>query len=498
MKNQNNRGNLPLLAHLLVMTPLVAVLAGCVAGPNYKQPAQPSATGYTSSAPPAVTVASPGVHGGQQQFMTAPVPTEWWKELHADKLTRLIDQALASSPTLVAAQATMRQAEQSYAALSGSTQLPQANAKIGGQRQGVNNTAAGLPDGERTYSLYSASVSVSYDLDLAGGNRRALEALEAQVDYQSYQLEGARLALAANIVQTAITQAQLTSQIDATEKLLQAQVAQLTLTQKRLELGVATQLEVLALQTLAQQTQAGLPVLRNKREQTRHLLAVLAGQAPSDANVPSFEMADFSLPTVLPISVPSELVRRRPDIRASEALLQAAGAQYGVTLAKQYPQITLSANLGSQALTIASLFGAGSMIWSLGGQLVQPLFNPSLKANTKAAEAGLVAAEANYKQTVLQSMRNVADVLRTIESDAQVQQSLENATASAHESLGLAERQYASGTASYLQVLQSQQQAQQTLVSTLELRARRLANTVALYQAMGGSWEESAKHVYGQ
>jgi len=480
------------------MTPLVAVLAGCVAGPNFNQPAPPNATDYTHGAPPVTTAASPEVHGGQQQFMTAPVPTQWWKELHSDKLTRLIDQALVASPTLTAAQATMRQAEQSYAGLSGSTQLPQANAKLGGQRQGTNTATAGLPEGERTYSLYSASVAVSYDLDLAGGNRRALEALAAQVDYQSYQLEGARLALASNIVQTAITQAQLTSQIDATEKLLQAQVAQLTLTKKRLELGVATQLEVLALQTLVQQTQAGLPVLCNKREQTRHLLAVLAGQAPSDANVPSFEMADFSLPTMLPISVPSELVRRRPDIRASEALLHAAGAQYGVTLAKQYPQLTLSANLGSQVLTIASLFGTGSMIWSLGGQLVQPLFNLSLKANTKAAEAGLVAAEANYKQIVLQSMRNVADVLRTVESDAKVQQLLENATASAQESLGLAELQYASGTASYLQVLQSQQQAQQTLISTLELRARRLANTIALYQAMGGGWVESAKHVYGQ
>lgn len=493
MNSQNHNRKLPPWAHLFLLTPQALVLAGCAAGPDFQRPASPVVTGYTSTALPAVTVASPGIHGIQQQFVTAAVPIEWWKELHSHKLTRLIDQALVTSPTLAAAQATLRQAEQSYVALSGSTQLPQVNAKLSGQRQGTNTVAAGMPDGERTYGLYSATVAVGYDLDLAGGNRRALEALAAQVDYQSYQFEGARLTLASNLALTAITQAQLTSQIDATETLVQAQVAQLGLTRKRVELGVGTQQEVLALQTQVEQTQAGLPVLRNKKEQTRHLLAVLVGQAPGDARVLSFEMMDFSLPMSLPVSVPSELVRRRPDVRASEALLQAASAQYGVTVAKLYPQLTLTASLGSQALTTASLFGAGSMIWNLGGQLAQPLFNPGLKANAKAAEAGLEAAEANYKQTVLQSLRNVADVLRTLESDAQAQQSLESATVSAQESLQLVRQQYALGAASYLQLLQSQQQAQQTLINVLELRARRLVNTVTLYQAMGGGYAEPSR-----
>lgn len=434
MKDQIFRRKMPPWVSLLVLTPLAGALAGCASGPDFQRPAPLTVTGYTSTALSATTVVSPGMHGAQQQFLPTPVPIAWWKELHSDKLTLLVEQAFVASPTLAAAQATLRQAEHSRAALSGSTQLPQASAKLGGQRQGTNSAGAGLPDGERTYGLYSATVAVSYDLDLAGGNRRALEALAAQVDYQSYQLEGARLTLAANLVLTAITQAQLTSQIDATQTLVQVQEAQLALSRKRLELGVGTQQEVLALQTQVEQIRSGLPVLRNKREQTRHLLAVLAGQAPGDARVPSFEMADFSLPTALPLSVPSELARRRPDVRASEALLHAASAQYGVAAAKLYPQLTLTANLGSQALTTASLFGAGSLIWSLGGQLVQPLFNAGLKANTKAAEAGLEAAQANYQQTVLQS----------------------------------------------------QQQAQQTLINVLELRARRLVNTVTLYQAMGG------------
>lgn len=493
MNHQTMPGYLPQWAHLFLLSPLVAALVGCASGPDYQRPESPSVTGFTTATLPAKTAASPGVHGASQQFAVQPVPAEWWKTLQSDKLTRLIDQALVASPTLAAAQATLRQAQQNYAASSGSTELPQVNAKLGAQRLGTNNTAAGLTGGDRTYDLYNATVAVSYDLDLAGGNRRALEALTAQVNYQSYQLEGARLTLAANLVLTAIMQAQLNAQIQVTETILQQQAEQLALTRKRLELGAGSQLDVLALQTQMTQTQAGLPVIQNRREQTRHLLAVLAGLAPGDARVPNFELTDLSLPSALPVSVPSELLRRRPDVRAAEALLQAASAQYGVAIAKLYPQLTLTANLGSQALTTASLFGAGSLIWSLGGQLVQPLFNAGLKANTRAAEAGLDAAQANYQQTVLQSLRNVADVLRTVESDAKVQQSLESVTASAQESLRLVEQQYGLGAASYLQLLQSQQQTQQTLISVVELRARRLANTVTLYQAMGGGYTETLK-----
>ncbi|MDP2367219.1 TolC family protein, partial [Rhodoferax sp.] len=208
MKEQTFHRKMPPWVSLLVLTPLAGALAGCASGPDFQRPAPLAVTGYTSTALSAATVASPGMHGTQQQFLTAPVPIAWWKELHSDKLTLLVEQAFVASPTLAAAQATLRQAEHSRAALSGSTQLPQANAKLGGQRQGSNSAAAGLPDGERSYGLYSATVAVSYDLDLAGGNRRALEALAAQVDYQSYQLEGARLTVAANLVLTAITQAQ--------------------------------------------------------------------------------------------------------------------------------------------------------------------------------------------------------------------------------------------------------------------------------------------------
>lgn len=465
---------------------LAALLAGCAAGPDFQRPASTTAIAYTATAMPVATVSSPGAQGAGQQFVTAPVPIHWWTEFQSDKLTALIEQAFAASPTLAAAQATLRQAQHSLAASTGNTQLPQINAKLGAQRQGTNTAAAGMPGGERSYGLYSASVALSYDLDLAGGNRRALEALAAQVDYQSYQLEGARLNLAASLALTAITQAQLTGQISATADLIAAQEEQLALTRKRLALGVGTEQDVLALQTQLEQVKAVVPALENRRAQTRHLLAALAGQAPGQSSVPEFELKDFSLPAQLPISVPSELARRRPDVRASEALLQAASAQYGVAVAKLYPQLTLSASLGSQALTAASLFGAGSLVWGLGGQLAQPLFTPGLRDNAKAAEAAMQAAQANYQQTVLQSLRNVADVLRTVENDARTQQALEKALTSAQGTLDLVTARYTLGAASYLEVLQVQQQAQRTTIDVLESRARRVVNTVSLYQAMGG------------
>ncbi len=400
------------------------------------------------------------------------------------------EQALQSSPTLEAAKATLRHAQQTYEAQAGSTLYPQATGKLGVQRQHINNSPSGQEGGERTFDLYNASVGVSYNLDLFGGNRRALEALAAQADYQCYQFAGARLTLAANVATTVILQAQLAGQIRASEAILAGQEEQLTLTRHRLALGAASHNDVLALQVQVEQYRAGISPLRNRLEQTNHLLAVLIGRPPGSGAMPQFTLTDFTLPTELPLRIPSELTRQRPDIQASEALLHAANAQYGAVVSKQYPRITLSADLGFQALTAASLFGSGSLVWGLAGQLVQPLFNGGLRAEARASEAGFDAAAANYRQTVLQALRNVADVLRALDNDAQALAAQAAADTSAQESLQLMRQQHALGSASYLQLLVAQQQAQQTATALIAARAQRLADTVALYQSMGGGWSQ--------
>lgn len=471
----------------IASTLLLWLLAGCALGPDFKRPTGPAVTAYTATPLPAGTASAPTALGEAQRFVAGNgVEPQWWRELGSARLDALIDQALLASPTLAGAQATLRQAQELYAARAGSTLLPQVDANLGAQRQRFSPSSSGLAGDPREFGLYNADVGLRYTFDLVGGNRRALEALAAHRDYQRYQLEGARLTLVGQIATTAVTQARLAGQMQATEAILQAQEEQLELTRERLRLGQADAGEVLALQTQVEQTRAGIPLLRNQLQQSQHLLAVLAGRAPGAEGLPTFSLQEFTLPAVLPLTVPSELVRTRPDIQAAEALLHAANADYGAAVARLYPQLNLSANLGSQALTTGALFGSGSGIWSLVGQLTQPLFNPGLPAEKRAALAVFDAAAAHYQSVVLESLRNVADVLRALENDAQRLSALAAADAAAQGSLETMQRKYQLGATSYVQLLIAQQQAQQTQIDLIEAQAQRLIDSAALYQALGG------------
>lgn len=482
--HQNN-----LFVRLPLFLLMSATMAGCGSvGPDFKSPDYLPATQYTRTTVPSATVSAASGQGAAQSLVeTASVPADWWQAFGSSTLDDLVNKALLNNPSLAAAEATLRQAQQLHAAQSGSTLYPTVNARLGASRNKTNGAGNGQANApENLYNLYNANVAVSYVVDLFGGNRRSLEALAAQTDYQKFHLASARLALAGNVVTAAITQAQLSAQVDATKAILAAQEGQLDIARKRFDLGAAAKLDVLSLQTQVEQTRAGLPVLANRLEQTNHLLAVLTGQAPGAADIPVFKLSDFTLPAKLPMTVPSELLRQRPDIQASSALLHAATAQYGVAVSNLYPQITLSAGIGSQALTTGALFGPGSAIWNLAGQLAQPLFNAGLRAGAKAAEAGLQAAGANYRQAVLTAFQNVADTLKQLETDALVLQAQAEADRAAQSSLGIVEQQNQLGAASYLQLLTAQQQAQQSRINLIGAQAARLADSAALFQAMGG------------
>lgn len=480
--------NLPLPRHASWLLLATAMLTGCTVGPDFRTPDAPTVTRYTRENLPAAAASATVWMGGAQSLATGQaVAPEWWTAFGSTRLDDLVAQALHNSFTLAAAEATLRQARQLYAAQAGSTLYPTADARLAASRNQINAASRGENGNQQTlYNLYNAGVAVNYNLDLFGGNRRALEALAAKADYADFQLAGARLALAGNIVTTVFGQALAGEQIAATEAILKDQQSQLDIARKRFELGAVAKADVLPLQTQMEQTRASLPALRNKLEQADHLLAVLTGQAPGAADIPRFTLADFTLPARLPFVVPSELVRQRPDIQASTALLHAATAEYGVAVSNLYPQIDLSATLGTQALTAGALFGPGSMIWTVAGQLAQPLFNAGLKAGANAAEASLQAAGANYQQTVLEALRNVADTLRQLDNDAEALQAQAVADASAQASLELVLQQYQLGATSYLQLLTAQQQVQQTRIGLIAAQAARLADSAALYQAMGG------------
>lgn len=468
---------------------LAGLLTGCTVGPDFTRPEPSEASRYTLAPLPAQTVSAKTPLGEAQQFrLSEDVDAQWWKKLGSPRLDALIEQAFESSPTLAAARATLRQAQELHSAQAGATLYPQVDAGLGAERQRMSPGALGQTGDAREFSLYNASVGVHYQLDLAGGNRRALEALAARTDYSRYELDGARLTLAANIATTAILRARLAAQISATQAMIDAQEEQITTTQARVRLGQATPDELLSLQAQAEQTRAELPLLRKQLDQSEHLLATLSGQAPGSAEVPGFMLDEFKLPVDLPMVLPSELVRRRPDIQAAEALLHAANADYGVAVAKLYPQINLSANLASQALTTGALFGGGSAVWSVLGQLTQPLFNPGLPAEKRASLAALEAAAAKYQGVVLDALRNVADTLRALDHDAQTLASLATADTYAQSSLESVKRQYALGTVDYTQLLIAQQQAQRSRIGLVAAQAQRLVDSAALFQAMGGGY----------
>ncbi len=472
---------------------LAASLAGCAAGPDFQRPATPGIARYTASPVAGVagqTVSAPGELGAGQRFIQGlPIEAQWWRSLGSSELDALISQAFLASPNLAAARANVRQAQELVAAHAGFTLYPQVDAGLGAQRQRLSPTSQGLSGNAREFSLYKTSLELQYNLDLAGGTRRALEALAARADYRRFELHAAQLNLASSLALAAITRARLAAQLEATTALAGAQDEQLRLALERVRIGQAAPDEALGLQAQAEQIRAQLPALRKDLQHSEHLLAVLAGRPPGAGALPDFTLAGFTLPAELPLALPSELARRRPDIQAAEALLHAASADYGVAVAKLYPQINLSVNLASQALSTGALFGGSSAAWSLIGQLTQPLFRPGLAAEKRATLAAFDAAAANYQSVVLEALREVADTLRAVENNAQALAALARADAAAQDALQSVERQYQLGAASYVQVLVAQQQAQQLRIARVAAQAERLASSVAVYQVLGGGLE---------
>ncbi|HCT56414.1 MAG TPA: RND transporter [Gemmatimonas aurantiaca] len=411
----------------------------------------------------------------------------WWQAFGSPALDTLIAEALRASPSVAAAEATLRQSEELVAARAGMNRYPQADAILGAQQQRVNPAMFGQPGTPREFGLQSATVSVRYRLDLTGGNRRALEALAARSDHQRFQLAGARLTLSAMIATAAVQQAQLSAQLDATQEILRQQEEDLTISGERVRLGAASPDEVLTHRSRVAQTRADLLAQQSLGQQNAHLLAVLAGREPGATLPPRFTLSDLKLPADLPAVVPSEVLRGRPDILAAEALMRAADAEHGVAVARLYPQLDLSASLGTQALTSGVLFGSGSAVWTLLAQLTQPLFNPGLRAEKRASLAAFDAAASHYQGVVLESLRNTADLLVALDHDARVLEELTSADEAARAALTSVQRQYALGSVGYREVLAAGQQAQQVRVALVSARAKQLLDAVALHQAVGGT-----------
>ncbi|MBN8752071.1 MULTISPECIES: efflux transporter outer membrane subunit [Variovorax] len=472
------------------------LLSACAVGPDFKTPELPAAAqapDYTPAPMPSRTVQAEGPAGQAQELVAGrDIPAQWWDVFRSEPLDQLIRASLAQSPTLASAQAALRQAEATYEAKTGNL-WPQVSAQLGVQRERASEISTQVPGGQ-LLTLYNASVNVSYNLDVFGGTRRQIEGAQAAVDTQRYQVEAVYLTLTSNLVTTAIREASLRAQLQATREVLQAQTEQLNVIEKQFDTGAIPKSIVLQQRTQVAQTQATLPPIEKALAQTRHQLAVFAGRLPSEAGLPEFDLASLSLPQALPLSLPSELARQRPDVRASEAQLHQASAAVGVATANLYPQIQLSASYGNNALRARDLFTGPTTLWNIGAGLTQPIFNGgALRAQQRAAVAAYDSAAAQYRNTVLGAFQNVADALRALELDAIALQNQAAAESLARQSLDLSTAQFRAGAVSYVTLLTAQQAWLQTHTALVQAQAARYADTAALFQALGGGWWNRAE-----
>ena len=475
---------------ITIVAAFVLLASSCAVGPDFQRPAPPQVKEYTSKPlPPAVSSADTA-QGESQQFVSGmDIPEQWWTLFHSPSLNKLVEQALNANPSLAAARATLRQARENVFAAEG-TLFPSVNANASIVRQRTTGAQNGVPaNPNQLFTLYNASVTISYALDVFGEARRALEAIDAQEEFERFQLEAAYLTLTSNVVTTAIQEASLRAQIAATREIVDVESQQLEMLQKQYDVGAISQSSVLVQRTLLAQTRANLPLLEKQLAQVRNQLATLAGNFPSQDGGETFEMDALQLPHQLPVSLPSKLVEQRPDIRASESLLHAASAEVGVATASMFPQITINGGAGSPAVTAGGVFASGSKVWNIGAGLTQPLFHGgTLLHQRRAAIAAYDAAAAQYRSTVLAAFQDVANVLDALQSDADILQAQTVASHSARDNLDITRKQYQIGATNYAALLIAQLAYRQTQIALVQAQASRYADTAALFQSLGGGW----------
>jgi len=474
-------------------TPLLglclAVQAGCAVGPDFHPPEAPPSVRFTENALPDRTAAA-ATPGGSAQNLTPDrdIPGAWWELFRSSQITALVIQALKANPDVAAAQATLRQARENVRAEQGAL-LPQVSASAGLQRQRESLAGFGFGGGSSTFSLYTSALNVSYTLDAFGGIRRQIEQLNAQAEYERFQLEATDLTLAANVIDAAITEASLQAQIDTTRDIIRADTDALNLTRQRFQLGGVSQVDVLQQQSLLDTQVATLPGLRKQLQQTRNQLAVYLGGHPDEYATPTLDLDRLMLPEDLPISLPSKLVEQRPDIRAFGALLHSATAAVGVATANMLPQISLTGSYGRDGTDLSNLFTPAGIVWSIASSVSQPIFEGgTLLARRRAAQAALDVAAWQYSSTVNTAFQNVANALVAIERDAETLQASLAAQKTAAASLAVARSQYAAGAGTYLNVLTAEQSDFSARLNLIAARAARFTDTVALFQALGGGW----------
>ena len=465
------------------------MMAGCAVGPNFVRPQPPAVDHYTAGQEPTRTIPA---DGQVQTFAAgAQVAQAWWQLFKSPQLDAVIKEAVAENRNLQAALARLRQSQETLRAGHG-VFFPQFLGSFAASREKFSPAQFGSGLQGSTFNLFTATASVTYLLDVFGGQRRAVENLAAQVDYQKYTALATNHTLLGNVVNAAIAGAAYRAQIEATEKLIGYQQEQVRLTENQAKAGLVPYANVVSLQAQLAATEATLPPLRQNLSKTQHLLAALVGRTPAQWSPPSFNLAEFTLPRELPVTLPSELVRQRPDILAAEAQVHGATANIGVATAAMLPSFTISGDLGKNITDITKFFANAGTFWSFGAGVAQPLFRGgTLWFQRKATVEAYQASLADYQQVVVSAFQQVADTLKALEHDAQLLKAQAEALSAAQQALHLVQANYGAGLVNYVQMLIANSQYQQAKLGYIQAQALRLQDTAALFVALGGGWWSS-------
>jgi len=467
-----------------------AALAACAAGPDFHRPEAPVVSAFTRDTLPGQTAGVEGPDGLAQVFRSGlDVPADWWTLFGSTALNAMVRRSLGANPDLESARASLRVAQE-LARAQGAGLWPFAQASFSPSRQRVSAiTTSPLNSGDSVFNLHTAQLSISYAPDVFGATRRAIESAQAQSEVQRFQVEAAYLTLTANVVVGAIQLASLRGQLEATQRSVQASSDQLEVLKRQRQFGQIADAAVLAQEAALAQARAALPPLQKQLQLQRDVLATLSGRFVADDSDEDLDLAALQLPAELPVSLPSELVAQRPDIQAAQAQLHAASAQIGVAVANRLPQLTLTASGGAMATRMSELTRADNVFWNLAANATQPLFDgAALLHRQRASQAAYEQAAAQYRSTVIAAFQNVADALEAIKADADALAAAVQAEQSARASLEIARRQLELGDVSPLSVMLAEQAWQQATIALVQARASRLADSAAMFQALGGGW----------
>jgi NodT family efflux transporter outer membrane factor (OMF) lipoprotein len=465
-------------------------LTSCAVGPDFIHPGAPEVVRYTREPLATRTSSSDTSFGRSQKFAEGQdVSKDWWAVFKSPALNFLIERSLQNNPNLQSAMATLSAAKEAVAAQEGKY-FPLVGAGFTPTRQRTARALSPvLATNASIFDLDTAQVSVSYTFDIWGLNRRTVESLEALADTQRFQVEAAYISLASNVVIAAITEASLSGQIDATNELISINTKMLDILRRQLNAGYENRGDVAAQEAALAQVKATLPPLRKALQQQHDLLAALAGGYPSEGPRRPFRLADFRLPTELPVSLPSQLIEQRPDIRAAEEQLHSASAEIGVATANMLPSFTISGNAGFMNTALAHLLAPQNIFWDIGGSATQTIFDAgTLLHQLQGAKDMYQAAAWTYRGTVIGAVQNVADTLRALQNDADALRAARDFERAAKISFDLARQQMETGNANVLLLLNAQQTYLQAVIQVIQAGAARLSDTAALFQALGGGW----------